>query len=135
MDEKLTPGAPPPTNPKPKPSNPDRPSFGFYELLHSLMASDFIEGERWYVFGLYDYIVKIKEFDFYSYINAFFFEEEQMVVENKEFEDVCEPDFEEDIQPTEVKRVDINTKEEKILKVFKCYNLPKNIKINIIKEN
>lgn len=125
-------GSPPIDAPKPKISNLDRPFFSYLDLLPSLIGIDYKNNQRYVIFGFTDCIIKIKEFEFYSYINNCLTESEVCKIENKECDcDICEPDFIEETGEQQATIIDIETNKETPIKVYICNNLIENTKFSI----
>lgn len=134
MEEKPIGGAPPPSTPKPKISNLEQPSFSYFDLFDTLITTEFSDNERWLIFGFEDKVFKIKEFEFYSFLNFSFQTEEFLLSEEKDGVVISEPDYEEEIKIQPSLLIDVETKKETEIKTFKCYNIVAKSKINVFED-
>ena len=134
MEEKPIGGAPPPPTPKPKISNSEQPSFSYFDLFDTLITTEFSDNERWLIFGFEDKVFKIKEFEFYSFLNFSFQTEEFLLLEKKDGVVISEPDYEEEIKIQPSLLIDVETKKETEIKTFKCYNIVAKSKINVFED-
>lgn len=127
---KELPGAPPPTEvKKPKPSNENRPAFSFLEL--QFIGTDYVDNERWVIFGTETSIIRVKEFEYYQYLNHCFTESEVCIIEDRDCHcDSCTPDFiEEDNQDS--KLINVDNENETSIKSYIVTNLVKNTQFSI----
>jgi len=131
MEEKPIGGTPPPATPKPKISNSEQPSFSYFDLFDTLITTEFSDNERWIIFGFEDKVLKIKEFEFYNFLNFSFQSEEILMVDNQDGVVISEPDYEEEIKLKPSLIIDMETKKETEIKTFKCYNIVAKSKINV----
>jgi len=132
--------SPPPSEPiKPKPTNDNKPSFAFEELLLEFIEE--INGVKYLAFRVSDkFIVSMPKFSYYEYLDNIFTLREEAQNEGKEcICDICEPDF------TEIPEADAKLHTFKITKneqgdeeidettdnipFYSIYNLVENTKV------
>ena len=120
----MTPGAPPEQTQPPKPSTATRPSFSFLDL--EFLGTDYQDHVRYIIFGTMNCVVKIKEHDYYGYMNHYFNMYDIFHIDKKEdqyIHDICNPTFTKEELPKESTLIDLETEKETTIFTYKVSNL------------